>query len=970
MTFLKTLLRFLRSPMLYAHGIFWPWHVIYVVFLAFGLGPYVAWPLLESTLSGVTPLGITATAMTLMALPLVSIGVGFRFLRGEPLKLLGLFYGISAPALTLLMVRLFAMQELTSAVGWLCALIAAGMVAFTVELFAGLPRLSKAASALRLAGHSAALFTGLYVAVLLGAFIPPLGWMFVKDVVVELIVHIPDIVEDIVGELVNFSLSDLLDVTTKGLWFAWLAWLGFAFFVMSASLWLAMPVAVVTLYVRSFRRAFQASAATLGKPLSVAVTAASLGVALGGFVWTSQQPQAAAFESLQQTPESDGERQALLDRSEAIREGLLNAYLADFRYMETELSVRLVSSFYDEAFDLEDTTAQALQDVWNVAAAPFLYQNVKQQEHRKGIDFWRGVRYASLYVADDRREADQLYERFFDAPIQRAEQAAVLHAMTSTYDTDAAEAGLLNIGEQRVHVVEQRVTVTEHPGVAELELFEVYENRTFDQQELYYSFSLPQGAALTGLWLGMSPDKSEADVYTVAPRGAAQQVYRNEVRRRVDPALLEQVGPRQYRLRAFPVPRKPRPESSDEIEHLYLWMSWTTAGAPEGWPMPRLAEQRNVFLDRDTDRDVPGRVGASAWLPAFAEASDPSLLAPRALAATLADGSVVRATPLDGTLAGAQPHGLRLAVVLDTSRSMEAHADEVMDNLARARDGFARDNTVDLYLSRSFYGGGDPVRASLDAVEEPLWFGGHTLYDVIRQYETLAEGDRYDAVLVVTDAGSEALLADVRNPLTVRDPLWIVHVGGTLAPWYEDAVLDAVQSTGGDVALSLDEAVTRVARLRAAGVDTIDVADGYRWSLAPEGTVVSDSPGFAPLAARQLAVARSRQVDLGQVEALDSLHHIAVAHHVVTPYSSMIVLVNDRQREALKQATEGEDRFQREAENGKEAISGGMGFADMTGTPEPEEWALIGVAVILLLASRRRRALEALQGWGGPPLAW
>ena len=68
-----------------------------------------------------------------------------------------------------------------------------------------------------------------------------------------------------------------------------------------------------------------------------------------------------------------------------------------------------------------------------------------------------------------------------------------------------------------------------------------------------YLPKLPALRPITGLWLGASSEIAEADRFVVAPRGAAQQVYRAQVQRRIDPALLEQVGPEQYRLRAFPI---------------------------------------------------------------------------------------------------------------------------------------------------------------------------------------------------------------------------------------------------------------------------------------------------------------------------------------------------------------------------------------------------------------------------------
>ena len=99
---------------------------------------------------------------------------------------------------------------------------------------------------------------------------------------------------------------------------------------------------------------------------------------------------------------------------------------------------------------------------------------------------------------------------------------------------------------------------------------------------------------------------------------------------------------------------------------------------------------------------------------------------------------------------------------------------------------------------------------------------------------------------------------------------------------------------------------------------------------------------------------------------LDQAHALARRHGVVTPYSSMIVLIDDRQRQALKEAEAKADRFQREVESGEKALPTppGGGFVDLTGAPEPEEWALIGLTAAGLgyVAWRRRRGGLALSG--------
>ena len=59
---------------------------------------------------------------------------------------------------------------------------------------------------------------------------------------------------------------------------------------------------------------------------------------------------------------------------------------------------------------------------------------------------------------------------------------------------------------------------------------------------------------------------------------------------------------------------------------------------------------------------------------------------------------------------------------------------------------------------------------------------------------------------------------------------------------------------------------------------------------------------------------------LSQTQTLDYLHKIAVEQSIVTPYSSMIVLVNDEQRRRLEELEKQGDRFQREKEQVGETV--------------------------------------------------
>lgn len=135
------------------------------------------------------------------------------------------------------------------------------------------------------------------------------------------------------------------------------------------------------------------------------------------------------------------------------------------------------------------------------------------------------------------------------------------------------------------------------------------------------------------------------------------------------------------------------------------------------------------------------------------------------------------------------------------------------------------------------------------------------------------------------------------------------------------------------------------------------------WTVEPAAAAASGADGDAgllPLAARQVILHRTRQAQLGKLEVLDELHRLAVQHRVVSAYSSMIVLVNDEQRELLKRASAEQDRFQREVESGKEIINHPLNPLHVSATPEPHEWLLIMLAVSVLYFawSSRRRALE------------
>jgi putative PEP-CTERM system integral membrane protein len=277
---------------------------------------------------------------------------------------------------------------------------------------------------------------------------------------------------------------------------------------------------------------------------------------------------------------------------------------------------------------------------------------------------------------------------------------------------------------------------------------------------------------------------------------------------------------------------------------------------------------------------------------------------------------------------------------------------------------------VDVYLTSSPYRGEAAARVGLASLDnrQITYLGGQNAAELLQQFFALRSDEAYDAILVLTD-GSGFKLGGEAIPLPAPDaPVWMVHLDGKYPLGYDDATLQAMQASGGGVAGSIEDALARLAfslsqNQPASSDSSADWVDGYEWVTYPAGkapavgeAVVAHSADdpFAALAARRLildAMQRQRG-QLDDVATLDHLHEIAADQGIVTPYSSMIVLVNERQEELLKELEQKGDRFQREAEAVGETVSP----FQVTGVPEPHEWLLLGLAALMLgwYAARRR----------------
>jgi putative PEP-CTERM system integral membrane protein len=946
----------LVNPRFWGYGLFWSWNLLFLVFVLFGFAPTVLPEMLKSATVNSMTFGFLICALLFTAVPIVAVGLGLTVLRRNPGRLFQLFYCVQAPLMVMLAVRFFILRELTPTMTFLITITSIGIaIMFWHLVDLRLNERSAFWHGLRLFGLTFLLIMGIYASLVIVFYAVPMGVQAVRSVL-HWLTNLPSLWS------MNFYFQNIQ--------YAVFGVLSTLLLVYSGTLFVITPIVVPIIYARTWLASLRSLSERIEPRLAIALPTLALIGCVGTFGLLVRQPQHTAFAMLETAPSNQAERQHLIANEETLRAGLVNAYLSPYRYISVVGGVAHVGHMYEYSLQLSPTDAKRVQDVYELVTRPLLYERSLPKTLEE-------INKPYLTINNDTPRAAELYQQLFDAPILRGERTAIVRAVLANWNVSQAQMAWQAVDDREIRMTHQEVTFSEHGDWAEFELYEVYQNQTFERQEVIYYFQLPESAVITGVWLGNSPDRGQRYKYVVAPRGAAQQVYHNEVSQQFDPALVEQIGPRQYRLRVFPI--EPRQfdwntgQPSAAAPPLHMWLTWRVLANNGQWPLPQISELRNVYWDGHTTRLInrkPMAVGADEWLPTSMRVQQPAPATTHRV--NFANGTTVIARPAtNNDLAQIDPR-LRLAVVLDRSRSMAAHAEQVQLELAWLRDLSASGATIDVYLTAPSFAGEQPTLVSLNQLESAqiFAFGGQNPIELLAQFDQLRGNRSYDTILVLTDESGYELGPSNASFAVPNAPLWMIHLGGKVSLGYDDKTLEALQASGGGVASSSDEALRRVTLARQTTANTVgssDLIDDYVWQTLPTSAVSTDlqstnhlsSDAFAALAARRLIVAetqRQRQT-LGQLATLDQLHALAVQQSIVTPYSSMIVLINDRQREDLKRLEQQEDRFDREMDPVVDTNTTPI----LNGVPEPEEWLLIGLACAALLwfgyTNRRKRQL-------------
>lgn len=960
---MKRILSILKSVFnikVWGYGLFWSWNLIFLSFMLLGFSPNVLPQMIESIQNGLIPILYLVRGALLTLIPVAAVILGVTRLRNEPGKLLALGYGIEGPLMLLLLVRIFLLRETTPAVFMLYTVAVLSVLTLLWQLLdRRIDERGKILGMVRLSGLTLLFLIGVYAAILVAFYAIPLTS------------QLPEFISD----LARGFWDQLIHLEWKTLVLLPMTFFGFLLLGYTATLVLAAPIAVPVQYIYNWWIGVKSVSDRAGRLLaSVLVVLVSLAAA-SIFILANQQPQHQAYALLKTPPGSLEEALRLRAKQEIIRSGLLNAYLAPVRYISAVGEVGHIQDLYQWSFDISAEDALQVEKLYELAARPMLYEPMAPVEiDRSKTEWWN-----QLALRTEPQIAAELYENYFDQSIFEGERETIVRAVKDTWSGEQALAAWQGVDDREILLLEQEVSVVEHGDWAEVELFEAYQNQTSIRQEVVYYFSLPETASVTGLWLGNSPNREARYSYLVAPRGAAQQVYREQVRINVDPALLEQIGPRQYRLRIFPI--EPQVWRWDEDSRtskiipgqtMYMWMTYTVLADENRWPLPQLAERANVYWNESTKQTINGVLSESEeeqWLPESVDASGE--ITPTSHQVNFPSGDTVILQPVDTSDQPSLPEDLKIAVVLDRSGSMEKVKDSVTASLEALRTASA---DIDVYLTASEYRGESASVSKLAALvpDQIIYYGGQNAAELLGQFFALSGGRNYDVLLILTD-GSGFRLGGMEVEFPVpASPVWMVHLDGRFPMGYDDASLQAIQASGGGVAGSLEEAILRMAvslenQRNPQGI-LRDIVDGYELLTFPAGVTptLSGNPmihlqadPFAALATRHLVLSEMQRArgQITELETLDAIHALAKEQGIVTPYSSMIVLVDAAQLRRLENLEGKDNRFEREAEAVGETTPSPF---EVTGVPEPHEWLLIFLGAGLLVWMSRQRFLKAL----------
>ena len=180
--------------------------------------------------------------------------------------------------------------------------------------------------------------------------------------------------------------------------------------------------------------------------------------------------------------------------------------------------------------------------------------------------------------------------------------------------------GVGDDGRQHLELTSVTVDVQIDERIARTRTDQIFTNHADGIVEGIYEFTLPEGAIITDLVLWIDDKRIQGEVLE---KEEARRTYDDIVRQRIDPALLEQVTPNQFRLSIFPFPA----QGSRRVEFEYMQLLESRSGRLD-YSFPLAPEtdqplQMELFVLRAQVRSQHAFEATTSGLPRLTEIDQP-----------------------------------------------------------------------------------------------------------------------------------------------------------------------------------------------------------------------------------------------------------------------------------------------------------------------------------------------------------
>ncbi len=609
-----------------------------------------------------------------------------------------------------------------------------------------------------------------------------------------------------------------------------------------------------------------------------------------GAIFTSYQPsQNALFDTLEKISRATTyeERESLasnvISSQQEAQEAIQDMYSGTSRYPFRKNDT-LISSGYRAVFGMPETAAMALEQTFLMIAYPFVSQADSGN-------------YSAISAGYTQVFGVSPYEKI-NAVNKTVSAQTPVHLSSRQVSVSPSSTGLL-----------ANVTIEEE-----------FENTSYQQQEVIYEFFLPSGAAITDLKLG--PNLEYGGI--ISPKGAAQRTYEAQLNIRRDPALLEQTGPRQYRLRVFPVPAKGDMTTLSGKRQKVLF-SYTTPGDPTGYPLPVYTKKTNILTTsarlsaRMTNSSVQLKESDTHMAYASGQSVDPCTTKVSEDTKTDAIQATVSSIAADETAksiscadlgkALSALSGQRISIYVDTSYANRDNKEvaALFQTLA-SHTQFLEQNTVTLYKYNTQVSPGT-VLTKNNISDAITYFGNATSLDAIKFPADVP------TIAMVYPGPKSTVTQQSLYPFSSLTRAYFVH--SLVLPPYTMEFTSKLLQSGGDTTSTTDEAL----RLMALDLTSENVFPNIfsMVSLAhlPNISTALPLPFETPASTARVAnkallqklLVQFPRDALGDVAVLDNINSFSEKATLVSPYSSLLALVNDAQKQQLAQFKNRYDRF-------------------------------------------------------------